>query len=254
MNKRFRNIMFYAFILVLWELLFRASIWPDYLFPSPAGVFSALVKGIYDKTFIIGLLVSLKRILLGYSVSLVLGVVLGLLLGSFKVLDDMAGPLLLGIRTLPSICWLPIGLLWFGLSEKAILFVVIMGAAFSIALATDDGIKNIPPIYLKVASTMGAKGPRRYLTVILPAALPSIVTGMKLGWAFAWRSLMAGEMLFVSLGLGHLLMMGRELNDMKQVLAVMILIVAVGITVDRAVLGKIEQQIRKRWGIISLET
>ncbi|MFH1415643.1 MAG: ABC transporter permease [Elusimicrobiota bacterium] len=250
MSKKIRNILFYILIVILWETLFRANLWPEYLFPSPLGVFQTLIKGILNKTFLIGIMVSFKRILLGYSISLIAGITIGLLLSGVKILDETAGPLLLGMRTLPSICWLPLGLLWFGLNERAILFVVVMGASFSIALATDDGIKNIPPIYFKVSSTMGASGMRRYFTVILPAALPSIVTGMKLGWAFAWRSLMAGEMLFVSLGLGHLLMMGRELNDIKQVIAVMIVIVLIGITVDRVLLGWLETSIRKRWGLI----
>ncbi len=124
-----------------------------------------------------------------------------------------------------------------------------MGATFSVALSTNDGVKNIPPIYMKAASTMGANGAKRYFRVILPAAFPAIVSGMKQGWAFAWRSLMAGEMLFVSLGLGHLLVMGRELNDISQVLAVMTLIVAIGITVDKLAIKTLENTIRKRWGL-----
>ena len=185
-----------------------------------------LAYGFYDKTFLVGIWISMKRIIIGFGISLAMGIVVGFCTGSSKLLDETIGPLLNGLRTLPSICWLPLGLLWFGLNENAILFVVIMGAAFSITLATDDGVKNIPPLYLRAASTMGAKGIRKYYYVILPAALPSIMSGMKQGWSFAWRSLMAGEMLFVSLGLGHLLMMGRELNDIRQIFAVMIVIVA----------------------------
>ena len=251
MRKTIRVTALYAFLLAIWEVIFRLQLWPEFLFPSPLDVLKTLASGFYDKSFLIGIGISMKRIIIGYSFSLVAGVLLGFLIGSVKLLDETIGPLLLGLRTLPSICWLPLGLLWFGLNENAILFVVIMGATFSITLATDDGVKNIPAIYLRAASTMGANGFRRYPFVILPAALPSIITGMKLGWSFAWRSLMAGEMLFVSLGLGHLLMMGRELNDISQIFAVMVIIVAIGIIIDKQLFGWLEKEIRLRWGLVS---
>jgi len=248
-SRHLWKISFYFLLVAVWELLFRLHLWPEFLFPSPLGVLQSLINGFVNKTYLVGIFISIKRILLGYGISLIFGILIGLLIGSIKILDENVGPLLLGLRTLPSICWLPLGLLWLGLNEKAILFVVIMGATFSISLATDDGVKNISPIYLKAAATMGASGARRYFNIILPAALPSIATGMKLGWSFAWRSLMAGEMLFVSLGLGHLLMMGRELNDIKQVIAVMIIIVLIGILVDQLLLRRLERSIRERWGL-----
>ena len=249
MAKTFRIMVFYIFLLSIWEGIFRLHIWPEFLFPSPLDVLKTLASGFYDKSFLIAIGISMKRIILGFSLSLVIGVLLGFLIGRVNVLDETIGPLLLGLRTLPSICWLPLGLLWFGLNERAILFVVIMGATFSITLATDDGVKNIPKIYLRAASTMGAKGVYKYFYVIFPAALPSIITGMKLGWSFAWRSLMAGEMLFVSLGLGHLLMMGRELNDIRQIFAVMVVIVAIGVIIDNQLFGLLEKKIRVRWGL-----
>ena len=250
MGRIIRVVVFYIFLLALWEGIFRLHLWPEFLFPSPLDVLKTLASGFNDKSFLIGIGISMKRIILGFGFSLFIGVLLGFLIGSIKILDETIGPLLLGLRTLPSICWLPLGLLWFGLNENAILFVVIMGATFSITLATDDGVKNIPIIYLRAASTMGAKGFRRYFYVIFPAALPSIITGMKLGWSFAWRSLMAGEMLFVSLGLGHLLMMGRELNDIRQVFAVMVVIVTIGVIIDKQLFGLLEREIRVRWGLV----
>jgi len=243
------KVAFYLILVALWELFFRLHLWPEFLFPSPIGVFHVLLNGFVDRSYLIAIAISMKRILIGYGLSLLFGICSGLFIGSVKLLDEVVGPLLLGLRTLPSICWLPLGLLWFGLNEKAILYVVVMGATFSITMATVDGVKNISPIYLKAAATMGAKGAKRYVNVILPAALPSVVTGMKLGWSFAWRSLMAGEMLFVSLGLGHLLMMGRELNDIRQVIAVMLLIVFIGMLVDRMLWGRLELKIRERWGL-----
>ena len=193
--------------------------------------------------------VSLQRILIGYLISLALGITLGLLIGRFKILDETIGSLMAGLQVLPSICWLPLAILWFGLNEQAIQFVVIMGAFLSIAIATDSGIRNIPPIYVRSAKTMGVKGIKLYARVILPAALPSIATGMKLGWSFAWRSLMAGELLFVSVGLGHLLQVGRELNDMPQVIAVMLLIVAIGLIFDQLIFARFEKRLRRLWGV-----
>lgn len=252
MRDAFRVFLFYVSLLLLWEGIFRLHLWPAFLFPSPLQVFETLMCGFSDKSLLIGMAISMKRILLGFGISLVLGIVVGFCIGSFKILDGTIGPLLNGLRSLPSICWFPLGLLWFGLNENAINFVVIMGAAFCITLATDDGVKNIPPIYRMAASTMGARGQKRFRYVIIPAALPSIITGMKLGWSFAWRSLMAGEMLYVSLGLGHLLMMGRELNDISQMFAVMLVIMVLGLIVDIVVFGLLERKMRARWGLITL--
>lgn len=202
-----------------------------------------------DKSFIVGTLISLKRIAIGYGLSVFLGTVLGVALAKFRTLEDTVGTLVLGLQTLPSICWLPLALLWFGLNEKAIIFVVIMGALLSVTMATEAGIKGVSPLYLKAGRNMGLRGFRLFREVILPAALPSIIMGLKQGWSFAWRSLMAGELLFVSLGLGHLLMMGRELNDMNQVVAVMILVVVIGLVVDILFFAKIERAVRLRWGL-----
>lgn len=197
----------------------------------------------------IGIAVSVQRIVIGYSISILLGVTLGLLIGRFKLLDETVGSLMLGLQVLPSICWLPLAILWFGLNEQAIQFVVVMGAFLSIAIATDSGIRNIPPIYVRAAKTMGIREFALYRRVILPAALPSIITGMKLGWSFAWRSLMAGELLFVSVGLGNLLQVGRELHDIAQVVAVMIIIATIGLVFDRLIFAELEKRIRLKWGV-----
>ena len=177
-----------------------------------------------------------------------MGVTLGLVIARFKLLEETVGSLIGVLQVLPSICWLPLAILWFGLNEWAIQFVVVMGAFLSIAIATDAGIKNIPPLYIRAAKTMGVKKLDLYLRVILPAALPSILTGMKLGWSFAWRSLMAGELLFVSLGLGQLLQTGRELNDMSQVMAVMLMIMGVGLCFDHLFFAPIQNHLRRQWG------
>ncbi len=243
------RLVFFVALLAGWEVLFRLRLWPPYIFPSASSVVGSFVTGFADGSYVLAIVVSLRRILMGYGISLAIGIPIGLLLGRVKLVQDTLGTVVLGLQALPSICWLPLALLWFGLSERAILFVVVMGAVLSVTLSTADGVRNTPPLYLRAARTMGARGLMLYTGVILPAALPAIVSGMKLGWSFAWRSLMAGELLYVSLGLGQLLTMGRELNDMSQVIAVMLMIVVIGLSVDRALFSQIEQRIRERWGL-----
>jgi NitT/TauT family transport system permease protein len=119
----------------------------------------------------------------------------------------------------------------------------------SVSISTADGVRNTPPLYLRAARTMGASGTPLYTRVVLPAALPSILSGMKLGWSFAWRSLMAAELLYITKGLGFALSMGRELNDMSRVIAVMLIIITIGLFVDRAVFAPLELQVRERWGL-----
>jgi NitT/TauT family transport system permease protein len=243
------RVLFFVALLATWQALYSLHLWPQYLFPSSWSVASSLGLGFADGSFPLAILVSLRRILIGYLISLAVGVPLGLLIGRVKLLQETVGTVILGLQALPSICWLPLAILWFGLSERAILFVVIMGAVLSICLSSVDGVRNTPPLYLRAARTMGAEGWALYWRVILPAALPAILTGMKLGWSFAWRSLMAGELLYVSLGLGQLLTLGRELNDMSRVMAVMLVIVLLGLTVDRLLFAPAERLVRERWGL-----
>ncbi|MBI1979248.1 MAG: ABC transporter permease [Elusimicrobia bacterium] len=244
------QILFYSALIALWQTVISLEIWPEYLFPSPRTVLHSLLNGFGDSTFLIGIRYSMQRILIGYGLSILGGLALGFLLARSLVLQQSLGSLVLGLHTLPSICWLPLGILWFGLSDAAIVLVIVLGSLFSLTIATNDAIKNINPIYVRAAKTMGSKGWRLYLEVVLPAALPGIVSGLKQGWSFAWRSLMAGELIFVSLGLGHLLQMGRELNDTAQVFAVMIVIVMIGLVVDFWIFGQAEKKIRSRWGLL----
>ncbi len=243
-----RKSSFYVLVIMIWEVASRVGVWPRFLFPAPSEVLQTLLQGFADRTFIFGILASMRRILLGYSISLVAGVLLGLGISRNKLIAETIGSLILGLQTLPSICWLPLALLWFGLNESAIIFVVVMGALLSITTATESGIKNAPPLLIKAGQNMGARGPRLLFEVIVPAALPSIITGMKQGWSFAWRSLMAGELLYGSVGLGNLLTVGRELNDMSQVLAVMLIIIIIGLCADYLVFTRLERGMRRRWG------
>ena len=249
MNNLTRKLIFFAALLAVWQGLAWSGLWAEYIFPSPLRVAQTLARGFQNGTFIVGIVTSMRRLVIGFGISAVIGILSGLAIGRIKLLDETVGSIVLGLQTLPSICWLPLALLWFGLSETAMLFVVVMGALLAITTATEAGVKNTPPLYLRAARNLGARGWKMYALVIFPAALPEIITGMKLGWSFAWRSLMAAELLYVSLGLGYLLMMGRELNDMSQVIAVMLVIIAIGLIVDRLIFAPIETRVRARWGL-----
>jgi NitT/TauT family transport system permease protein len=219
------------------------------MFPGPAKVGATFLRLASDRTLLFATAVSLRRILIGYGISLIVGVPMGVLIARSRVADDTLGVVVSGFQALPSICWLPLALLWFGLSPNAILFVVVVGAVTSIAVTVKDGVNNLPPTYIRAAKTMGTKPLPMLLEVILPAVGPSVLTAAKVGWGFAWRALMSGELLFVSLGLGHLLMMGRELADMSQVLVVMGVIMTIGLLADRIVFGALEAMVRERWGL-----
>lgn len=245
-----RRLAFYVGLLAIWELVARSGLYPPYLLPGPIEVLRTLWSGLVKGTFITGTLVSLKRLAIGYAISLVIGMLLGLLIGRVKWAEETLGSLVLGLQALPSVCWLPLAILWFGLNERAIIFVVIMGALFSITLGVEAGVRNTPPIYLRAARTLGARGLNIYSQVVLPAALPAILSGLKQGWSFAWRSLMAGELLYFTLSLGNLLQTGRDLNDAAQVMAVMLLIIFVGVAIDRIVFAPFERRVRARWGLV----
>ena len=193
-------------------------------------------------------LTSAARLLVGYAIALALGIPLGLVLARSAATKRTLGPLLLGLSSVPSICWLPLAIVWFGLSEAAIQVVVVLGAALPVTLATESAVRQLPPTIERAALTMGARGPTLLVRVLLPAALPGIVTGAKKGWTFALRSLMAGELLFVSGGLGQLLETGRDLADTALVLGIVAVIVVLSRASERALFGPLERVIARRWG------
>ena len=244
-----RQVLFYALLVLIWQGLAASHIWKDYLFAGPADVWDRVLSGFHDGTFETAILTSLRRLAIGYGISLVLGLILGLLIGRNRYVEETLGSLILGLQALPSVCWIPLSLLWFGLHEQAMIFVVVMGALFSITLGVDAGIKNTPPVYIKAARNMGSHGLALSTQVILPAALPSILTGLKQGWTFAWRSLMAAELLYITVSLGGLLENGRDLNDIAQMFAVMLIIIILGVAIDSLVFGPLERVVRIRWGL-----
>jgi NitT/TauT family transport system permease protein len=236
--------------LLTWELLSRFGPWPQWLFPGPLAVAASVWQLASDGRLGGAAARSLARLAQGYAISAAVGVPLGVAMARAEWMRAALGPMVLGLQALPSICWLPLALLWFGLSELAILFVVVMGSLLAVAIATEDAVAGVDPVLLRAAGTLGIRGPRFHLGVLLPAALPGILTGLKLGWSFAWRALMAGELLFVSGGLGQLLQAGRELLDAAQVMGVMASIVAIGMTVDRVLFRVVELRVRRRWGLV----
>lgn len=254
MKKLFNRVLFYLILIIVWELIYKLNVeylgvWKAYSFPSPVDVTKTLLNLIEDNTLGIAILASLKRVSVGYLIATFIGLILGIIIVKFKYIDENLKPLILGLQTLPSICWLPFAILWYGLNESSIIFVIVIGSTFSIAIAVESSIKNINPIYVKAAKTLGAKGSKVYLDVILPASLPGILSGLKQGWSFAWRALMAGEMLSATIGLGQVLMMGRDLSDISQVMAIMLVIIILGLIVEKLIFGKIEEHIRTRWGL-----
>ena len=249
LSKPIRQILFYIILLLAWEGLARANLWPAYSFPAPTDVATSLISGFQDGSIIGASLVSLQRLGIGYAISLVIGITLGLLIGRSRLASETIGSLVLGLQALPSICWLPLAILWFGLTEQAIIFVVVMGALFSITLGVEAGVKNTPPLYLKAARNMGARGIALSTQVVLPAALPAIISGLKQGWSFAWRSLMAAELLYATLSLGNLLENARNLDDIATVVAVMLVIIAIGVIINSLIFAPLEKRVRERWGL-----
>jgi NitT/TauT family transport system permease protein len=245
------SVAFFAALLLLWHWAVKSGYWKSILVPDPSAVWSYLVGAVQDGTLVQASIVTVRRLLIGYVISIVLGIPLGLLTARFKSISDTIGVLALGLQTLPSVCWVPLALLGFGQTEGAMLFVVIMGSLWSIIIATDNGVRNVPPIFSRAARTMGAKPIFTLVFVMLPASLPFIVSGMKQGWAFAWRSLMAAEIyvtILTGFGLGQLLDNGRSLNAMDQVIGVMIVIIVIGLLADKILFSPWESFLHRRWG------
>jgi NitT/TauT family transport system permease protein len=199
------------------------------------------------------LLVSLARLAIGFAISITLGSIVGIVLWRFTVINRAMGPLFLGIQTLPSVCWVPLGVLSFGLSEEAMMFVLVMGSTFAIAIAMRDGLSTVPPIYHRAGAMLGARGTDYYRYILLPASAPVFASSLRQGFSFAWRSLMGGELILATRnhGLGHLLELGRSFADVHQVVAIMVIMITIGMTVDRLILARIERRVQTRFGLVS---
>jgi NitT/TauT family transport system permease protein len=233
-----------------WQIVVWTGWKKEYILPSPFTVFDQFWT---DKsTLWSGAQTTLVRAVKGYSIALVLGTTAGLLVSRSKILRSGVGSMITGLQTMPSIAWFPAAIVVFGLNESAILFVVVLGAAPSIANGLLSGVDNIPPVLLRAGRVLGARGFSSVRHVVLPAALPSFVGGLKQGWAFAWRSLLAGELivLLAKHSLGQELQGARDLSQYPQMYAVMVMIFIIGVVVDALVFGSAERWIRRRYGLV----
>jgi NitT/TauT family transport system permease protein len=241
-----------AIALSLWQLVAISGWRQSYVLPGPLPVFVELGRQLVTKDFWTAVAITMTRGVVGFGLAAVMGLVLGITVARSRILRAAIGSLITGLQTMPSIAWFPLAILLFQLSEQAILFVIIIGAAPSIANGVIGGVDYVPALLVRAGRNIGAKGLSLYRHVVLPAALPSIVSGLKQGWAFAWRSLLAGELL-VSIAnrpsLGVFLTQSRELGDTSYMIALMIAILTIGIGVD-AVFATIERGIRRRRGVV----
>ncbi|PYC71534.1 ABC transporter permease [Micromonospora arborensis] len=241
-----------AIAIAVWQLVVLSGWKPPYSLPGPLEVGRELIAQAQGPQLWDGLLTTLRRAALGYVFSVAVGLLLGLAVARSTVLRAAIGSMITALQTMPSIAWFPLAILLFELSEKAIFFVVVLGAAPSIANGVISGVDYVPPLLLRAGRNLGARGLNLYRYVIAPAALPAIVAGLKQGWAFSWRSLMAGELLVVGISqtsLGAQLTYSRELSDAPWLLSTMIVILVLGLVVDAA-FGAADKAIRRRWGVL----
>ncbi len=251
MRRTITTVLFFIVLIAVWYLLSRAGIWSPYVLPDPVSVWEYLVDLAQNGELIAAVWITLKRLLVGYAIGLLIGIPVGMLAARYTVINDTIGVLALGLQALPSVCWVPLACIWFGQTEAALLFVVIMGTLWSVILSTQTGMSNVSPIFMRAARTMGSGPLRTLMLVTLPASAPFVVSGMKQGWAFAWRSLMAAEIyvaVVTGFGLGQHLHFGRELQRMDQVIAIMIIIILIGLLTDKILFSPTERWLHRRWG------
>ncbi|WP_334170404.1 ABC transporter permease [Sinomonas sp.] len=241
-------------VLLSWQIAASLGLKRADLMPGPLDVAASLGQLWQEGQVQQAVGTSLMRGLLGFAVSIVIGTPLGLLLAQVRPLRRAFGPLISGLQVLPSVAWVPAAIIWFGLTDGTVYFVVLMGAIPSIVNGLIAGVDQIPPHYRSVAKVLGASRLELALQVVLPAALPGYVAGLKQGWAFSWRSLMAAEIIAVGgslgFGLGSLLDQGRTLSDMGIVMGAIIAILAVGILIELLVFGPVERRLLRRRGLL----
>lgn len=240
-----------ALALALWQLVVWSGWKPIYVLPPPATVFGELRELVVTGTFWHSVGITMRRAGFGFAIALVLGSLIGAVVSQSSIVRRAFGSFITGLQTMPSIVWFPFAILLFKLTESAILFVVVLGAAPAIANGLIFGVDHVPPLLVRAGRVLGAGRIELFRSVILPAALPSYVSGLKQGWAFAWRSLMAGELLVIvgnTSSLGVRLDYARTMSDAPLLVAYMIVILIVGLCVD-AVFGAIERRVRATRGL-----
>ena len=240
-------------LLFVWQVIVWLKLKPSWALPGPVPVFKTLITDIDSGVLLRATSNTMQRAAIGYGIAVLIGSLIGVAVARSKVLRTALGSLITGLQTMPTIAWFPLTLLLFGLNETAILFVVVLGAAPAIANGVISGVDHIPPLLLRAGRVLGARGISLYRHVIIPASLPGYVAGLKQGWAFAWRSLMAGELLVIIAkkpSLGVRLNFAQQNNDAQALMAAMVVILIIGIIVDALFFGRLERTIRGRWGLI----
>ncbi len=240
-------------IVAVWQALWAAAFWPEYQLPAPAAVWAQIWERVPNGEILGFLWTSVHRAVIGFVVAVTVAIPLGLLIANFSLVRRGIGPLVSGLQSLPSVAWVPAAVLWFGLTDASIYFVVLLGAVPSIANGLVSGVDQIPPILPRVGKVLGAGRLASARHILLPAALPGFLGGLKQGWAFSWRSLMAAELIATSpqlgVGLGQFLHNGMSLSDMSMVLAAIILILFVGIGIELLVFRPLERSVLRARGL-----
>jgi sulfonate transport system permease protein len=239
--------------LALWELVVASGWRPEFVLPPPEKVWDALRAEADSGALWTAMRTTLRRAAIGFAMAMVIGVVIGSLVSQVKVLRAAFGSFITGLQTMPSIAWFPLAVLLFKRTEAAMYFVVVLGAAPSIANGLIAGVDTLPPLLLRAGRTMGARGWTLFRHVVLPGAMPSFVSGIKQGWAFAWRSLMAGELLVIianSRSIGERMEFARQFTKVPTLMSYMVVILVIGIVLDALVFGAAERAVRRRWGLL----
>ncbi|MFE0701334.1 ABC transporter permease [Streptomyces sp. NPDC058872] len=241
-------------VLVVWQLLVSLRVTEEFKLPAPSAVWDSLTTMWLQGTLFDVLWTSVSRALFGFLLALAIGTPLGLLVSRVKFVRAAIGPILAGLQSLPSVAWVAPAVLWLGLNDRMMYAVILLGAVPSIANGLVAGVDQVPPLFLRAGRTLGATGLRGAWHVVMPAALPGYLAGLKQGWAFSWRSLMAAEIIASSpdlgLGLGQLLENGRNNIDMAGIFLAIILILIVGIAVDLLVFSPLERTVLRRRGLL----
>jgi NitT/TauT family transport system permease protein len=244
-----------AGILVVWQVVYATGFFDPTVLPAPAEVLRSLARNLTDgdtggEGILVALEKSLIRLAFGVTVAVIVGTTIGAAMAASRSVQRSIGSLMTGLQALPSISWLPLAILWFGLSERAIVFVVVIGAVPAVALATASSVRLVPPLLVRAGRTLGARRWELYRSVILPAAVPGYVAGLQQAWALAWRALMAGELIATGAqGLGHLQETARQQFDTSAVMAVMVVIILIGMAVDFG-FGVVDRRVRARRGLL----
>jgi NitT/TauT family transport system permease protein len=242
--------LFLAAFVGIWQLISLSGLYPQTLVPSPSSVASTTLELFENNSLTVGFAATMWRLIAGFGLSIVIGGSIGLVMVKFPGFGKTMSSFAVGLLTFPSIAWVPFSILLIGFNDFGILFVVIMASMFSIMVSTYSAMRNVSPIYIRAARNMGANGFALFRHVMIPAATPSLIMGIRQGWSFAWHALIGAEMLITTLyGLGHVLSVGREFNDMSQIIATMITIFAIGLLFDRLVFLRLEEKVRTRWGL-----